>query len=66
MVRPLPPLGVGRSKKRREDHSSIISRTHIILYVANQEASRAFYQAVLAQAPGLDVPGMTEFAIGQS
>lgn len=44
----------------------MISRTHIILYVANQEASRAFYEAVLAQAPGLDVPGMTEFAIGES
>jgi len=44
----------------------MISRTHIILYVANQEASRAFYEAVLAQAPSLDVPGMTEFALGES
>jgi catechol 2,3-dioxygenase-like lactoylglutathione lyase family enzyme len=44
----------------------MISRTHIILYVANQEASRAFYEAVLAQAPSLNVTGMTEFAIGES
>lgn len=44
----------------------MISRSHIILYVANQGASRAFYEAVLAQAPSLDVPGMTEFALGES
>ena len=44
----------------------MISRSHFILYVANQEASRAFYETVLAQAPRLHVPGMTEFAIGES
>ncbi len=36
---------------------------HIILYVADQGRSRDFYQAVLAAAPKLDVPGMTEFAL---
>lgn len=34
---------------------------HFILYVADQAKSSAFYQAALAQAPRLDVPGMTEF-----
>ncbi len=36
-------------------------RTMIILYVADQARSRAFYEAVLGRAPILDVPGMTEF-----
>lgn len=35
--------------------------THFILYVANQPASRCFYEQALAQTPRLDVPGMTEF-----
>jgi len=34
-----------------------------ILYVADQARSRDFYAAVLEQAPQLDVPGMTEFAL---
>ncbi len=34
---------------------------HFILYVADQERSTAFYAAVLARAPRLHVPGMTEF-----
>lgn len=34
-----------------------------ILYVADQEASMVFYQAVLGQAPSLHVPGMTEFLL---
>lgn len=38
-------------------------RAHIILYVADQKLSSAFYTAVLQQAPRLDVPGMTEFAL---
>lgn len=37
--------------------------THFILYVADQPASRRFYEQVLAQAPRLDVPGMTEFEL---
>ena len=32
-----------------------------ILYVADQAASRAFYESTLGVAPRLDVPGMTEF-----
>lgn len=39
-------------------------RAHFILYVADQRRSAAFYTAVLALAPTLDVPGMTEFALG--
>lgn len=38
-------------------------RTHIILYVADQARSAAFYEATLAMQPTLDVPGMTEFAL---
>lgn len=37
---------------------------HLILYVRDQRASSAFYRAVLAGEPTLDVPGMTEFALG--
>lgn len=36
---------------------------HFILYVADQPASRRFYEQALAQAPRLDVPGMTEFEL---
>lgn len=36
---------------------------HFILYVADQARSRDFYAAVLAAAPRLDVPGMTEFEL---
>lgn len=35
--------------------------SHFILYVADQARSAAFYRSVLACAPRLDVPGMTEF-----
>ena len=41
----------------------MISAVHVILYVRDQERSRAFYQAALGQAPRLHVPGMTEFAL---
>jgi predicted enzyme related to lactoylglutathione lyase len=34
-----------------------------ILYVRDQEAATRFYEAVLAQAPSLHVPGMTEFSL---
>ena len=33
----------------------------IILFVADQERSKLFYEAVLEKKPVLDVPGMTEF-----
>lgn len=36
---------------------------HFILYVADQEASTAFYRAVLGMEPRLNVPGMTEFEL---
>lgn len=36
---------------------------HFILYVADQQRSRAFYEAVLGCEPRLHVPGMTEFAL---
>lgn len=34
-----------------------------ILYVADQQRSRDFYQLVLQRDPVLDVPGMTEFLL---
>jgi len=37
--------------------------SHFILYVADQQAARAFYQQVLACEPRLDVSGMTEFEL---
>ncbi len=38
-------------------------RAYLILYVADQARSRAFYRAVLQAEPKLDVPGMTEFTL---
>ena len=37
-----------------------------ILYVADQARSRDFYAQVLAGEPVLDVPGMTEFNLGNA
>ena len=37
---------------------------HVIFYVRDQAAATAFWQAVLGRSPDLDVPGMTEFALG--
>jgi catechol 2,3-dioxygenase-like lactoylglutathione lyase family enzyme len=37
--------------------------SHFILYVADQRRATAFYTAVLAAAPRLNVPGMTEFTL---
>jgi catechol 2,3-dioxygenase-like lactoylglutathione lyase family enzyme len=39
------------------------SIAQLILYVADQARSTAFYSAVLARSPRLDVPGMTEFVL---
>ncbi|MCA8976877.1 MAG: VOC family protein [Planctomycetes bacterium] len=39
----------------------MLTAAHFILYVADQERSRAFYAAVLDASPRLHVPGMTEF-----
>lgn len=38
--------------------------SELVLYVADQARARAFYTAVLGDAPTLDVPGMTEFDLG--
>lgn len=43
----------------------MIHRAHFILYVEDQDASRAFYAAVLGQSPSLHVPGMTEFRLSE-
>jgi uncharacterized glyoxalase superfamily protein PhnB len=42
----------------------VITRAHLILYVADQRAAAAFWREVLDVAPRLDVPGMTEFSLG--
>jgi len=39
-------------------------RPHLILYVSDQRRAAAFYGAALARVPRLDVPGMTEFDLG--
>ncbi|MBI5247836.1 MAG: VOC family protein [Elusimicrobia bacterium] len=39
-------------------------RAHLIFYVLNQKVSATFYARVLGLQPQLDVPGMTEFRIG--
>jgi predicted enzyme related to lactoylglutathione lyase len=41
-----------------------VNRNEVILYVSDQARARAFYAAVLAAEPSLDVPGMTEFDLG--
>lgn len=43
-----------------------VERVHFILYVADQERSTRFYTAALGTEPQLNVPGMTEFALGAS
>jgi predicted enzyme related to lactoylglutathione lyase len=37
-----------------------------IVYVADQEKSRVFYEQVLGKLPVLDVPGMTKFQINEN
>lgn len=43
-----------------------MNRVHFILYVADQKRSSDFYSAVLGRQPDLDVPGMTEFRLGDN
>jgi len=38
---------------------------HFILYVSDQARSTAFYEIVLDRPPRLNVPGMTEFDLGE-
>ena len=40
-------------------------KTHFILYVADQQLSSEFYSSILGAAPSLNVPGMTEFSLGE-
>jgi predicted enzyme related to lactoylglutathione lyase len=40
-----------------------MKKAYFIIYVRDQERSRDFYKTVLATAPILDVPGMTEFRL---
>lgn len=41
-----------------------IGCVQVILYVGDQESAARFYGAVLDVPPSLDVPGMTEFPLG--
>jgi catechol 2,3-dioxygenase-like lactoylglutathione lyase family enzyme len=41
-----------------------VSRAHLIFYVRDQAGSTSFFRRVLLSEPILDVPGMTEFALG--
>ncbi|NNN07141.1 MAG: glyoxalase [Elusimicrobia bacterium] len=40
-------------------------QAHLIFYVADQKSSAVFYERVLGLKPQLDVPGMTEFRLGE-
>src|SRR5450830_1227739 len=44
--------------------SPVTTRPHFILYVPDQAAATPFRRAALDRDPALDVPGMTEFALG--
>jgi predicted enzyme related to lactoylglutathione lyase len=46
------------------DTAAMIGQAEFILYVASQSAATAFWSQVLNHSPSLDVPGMTEFALG--
>ena len=39
-------------------------KAHFILFVSDQQKSTEFYTSVLSMEPTLNVPGMTEFALG--
>ncbi len=43
-----------------------MEKTLFVIYVADQERSRVFYQSILEKEPVLDVPGMTEFMLTDS
>jgi uncharacterized glyoxalase superfamily protein PhnB len=45
---------------------SAIRSLEVILYVEDQLLARDFYRATLAIEPTLDVPGMTEFLVGNA
>lgn len=43
-----------------------ITTVETILYVNDQATSARFYQQLFRQAPSLNVPGMTEFIVGDN
>lgn len=46
--------------------NQVIVRTHFILYVTDQQRSTNFFRSVLDTEPELNVPGMTEFRLGEN
>jgi len=58
-----PALIIIINELHRQEHELKIN---IILYVADQQSSTGFYQAVLARQPDLNVPGMTEFRLSET
>ncbi|MBK7093711.1 MAG: VOC family protein [Saprospiraceae bacterium] len=42
-----------------------MNKIEFILYVADQQRSRNFYQSLFKKEPILDVPGMTEFQLSE-
>ena len=52
------------SSARETPEGVRIRSVEVILYVADQARSARFYREVLGREPVLDVPGMTEFALG--
>jgi catechol 2,3-dioxygenase-like lactoylglutathione lyase family enzyme len=44
----------------------VIGAVHVIFYVRDLDASRAFYTGTFARAPSLDVPGMIEIDVAPS
>ena len=44
----------------------LIVTSYFILYVNDQQRSANFYETVLGYAPRMNVPGMTEFELGEN
>lgn len=44
----------------------MITKTHFILYVKDQQKSAEFYSKLLCAEPTLNVPGMTEFTLSEN
>jgi len=57
------PAAAPERKAQDRKELRMTSTAHFILYVEDQERSTRFHATVLATAPRLDVPGMTEFAL---
>jgi lactoylglutathione lyase len=48
---------------QQNTNMAVFSKIEFILYVSEQERSKAFFRALLQSDPVLDVIGMTEFAL---